>query len=63
MDVNNIKQHMKIMPDYWAELASNNFHWETPFDKNNVLSYVLPKVKVYFIKWFEDHETNICYNK
>ena len=52
-----------MSPDYWAELASKNFHWETPFDKNNVLSYNFTKSKgPIFIKWFEDGETNICYN-
>eukprot|EP00959_Pyramimonas_sp_CCMP1952_P254992 5325727-Pyramimonas_sp.AAC.1 len=47
---------------FWGDIA-NEFHWETPFDKDNVLSYNMDvsKGKV-DVKWFAGGKTNIAYN-
>ena len=49
--------------EFWAHIASTNFHWHTPFSSTNVseFNFDIRKGEV-FQKWFADGTTNMCYN-
>ncbi|XP_035786396.1 acetyl-coenzyme A synthetase-like [Anopheles albimanus] len=47
---------------FWANVAKQ-FHWETPYDPKNFVSYNFDVTKgPIFVKWMEGASTNICYN-
>ena len=57
--------HQESLEDpesFWSELA-NEFYWQTPYQRGNILSYNfnVNKGKI-FVKWLEGSKTNICFN-
>jgi len=56
------KKSIDSPEEFWADIAKQ-FHWETPFDEENVLEYNFDRsagpIKV---EWFKGGRTNIAYN-
>lgn len=47
--------------EFWDSIARNNFYWKQPWTNVNSFNFDTSKGDV-FIKWFENGQTNICYN-
>jgi len=56
------KQSIENPENFWNNIAKQ-FHWETPVERDNFLSYNfdISKGKI-FVKWMEGASTNITYN-
>jgi propionyl-CoA synthetase len=50
-----------LQPEYWAEIARRDFHWEKPFTQTLDYNFTRSKGKI-FTKWFDGGRTNLCYN-
>ena len=46
---------------FWADIARDNFYWETPFTQVRKFNYDLDKGPIH-IEWFANGRTNISYN-
>lgn len=56
------KESIEHPEKFWGNIAKQ-FHWETPADPKNFLSYNFDISKgPISIKWMEGASTNICYN-
>ncbi|XP_050361102.1 acetyl-coenzyme A synthetase [Nymphalis io] len=59
------EMHKKSIEDpegFWTEIA-NEFHWQTPFQPGNFLSYNFDLSKGdIFVKWMQGAVTNVCFN-
>lgn len=57
--------HRKSLEDpesFWSEIA-NEFHWQTPYQPGNFVSYNIDITKgKIFVKWLEGAVTNVCFN-
>ncbi|KAJ2954410.1 hypothetical protein O0L34_g2675 [Tuta absoluta] len=57
--------HKKSLEDpetFWSEIA-NEFHWQTPYQPGNFVSYNFDVNKGdIFVKWLEGAVTNVCFN-
>jgi acetyl-CoA synthetase len=50
-----------LKPQYWADLARKEIHWEKDFTSTLDYNFHRSKGKV-FVNWFEGGKTNMCYN-
>lgn len=56
------KESIEQPDKFWGNIAKQ-FHWETPADPKNFMSYNFDISKgPISIKWMEGASTNICYN-
>lgn len=59
------EMHKKSLEDpesFWSEIA-NEFHWQTPYQSGNFVSYNFDTNKGnVFVKWLEGAVTNVCFN-
>lgn len=56
------KESIEHPEKFWGNIAKQ-FHWETPADPENFMSYNFDISKgPISIKWMEGASTNICYN-
>jgi Acetyl-coenzyme A synthetase N-terminus len=56
------KESIEQPEKFWSSIAKQ-FHWETPADPSNFMSYNFDISKgPISIKWMEGASTNICYN-
>lgn len=56
------KESIEHPEKFWSNVAKQ-FHWETPADQKNFMSYNFDISKgPISIKWMEGASTNICYN-
>lgn len=56
------KESIEEPEKFWGNIAKQ-FHWETPADSENFMSYNFDISKgPISIKWMEGASTNICYN-
>lgn len=59
------EMHKKSLEDpeaFWSEIA-NEFHWQTPSQPGNFVSYNFDISKGdIFVKWMEGAVTNVCFN-
>lgn len=56
------KESIEKPEQFWGNIAKQ-FHWETPYDLSNIMSFNFDISKgPISIKWLEGASTNICYN-
>ncbi|KAI8430787.1 hypothetical protein MSG28_000949 [Choristoneura fumiferana] len=56
------KQSLEDPETFWSQIA-NEFHWQTPAQPGNFVSYNFDLTKGnVFVKWMEGAVTNICFN-
>lgn len=59
------EMHKRSLEDpetFWSEIA-NEFHWQTPYQPGNFVSYNFDTTKGnVFVKWLEGAVTNVCFN-
>lgn len=56
------KESIESPEKFWGNVAKQ-FHWETPYDLNNFMSFNFDISKgPISIKWMEGASTNLCYN-
>lgn len=56
------KESLEDPDSFWSEIA-NEFYWQTPCKRGEMLSYNfdINKGRI-FVKWLEGSLTNVCFN-